>query len=535
MKARAVGIAYRWHRVLGGVLAAIVFTLSLSGAMSVFKDDLETWTLAARITCDSATVRTPEHAMRLFETLADSSWSARRLELHDECPGPTLRLKDGRIFAVGTDGVPIRIDGMGGIADFLVNYHTRLFLGREGRWLVGILGIGMLGSLVTGVIVHHKILRQLFSLRLGRSLRLLLSDLHKLLGSWTLPFTAVIAITGIWLGVANLFVNDEALIRAAAAKAPVPAGLFRFDSSQGNGTSRPNLDRLVVRARSLLPGFEPVFIDFRDIDGAPAFTVAGNLRGALFRRHVGGAVFDDRGRALARHAPGDLSSAVRLHFAAAPLHFGDFSGIGVRVLYAVSGLFAAALVAVGASLRWERFRYQEPDTGIPVGDRVTGGAMAGSYVATLALPALAVSTGLGPSFAGGMRLGQIFDGSAAPVLGAFLGLWMLSALGFGLARSPRSMWRAALLCGAGLFAGAVAIAAWPMSAVTGGFASQGGMFHEVTLVLGGLAALQLLAALSLMRAVRRQQPAQLRWGVRRALGNSRTTALFRHNRENSER
>ncbi|MCQ9372279.1 PepSY domain-containing protein, partial [Corynebacterium sp. 35RC1] len=81
--------------------------------------------------------------------------------------------------------------------------HVFLFFGP--RWIVGFLGVAMLVLIATGIVIHRKILAELFTQRWGRSLRVVTSDLHKSAGIWGLGFHILIAGTGAWLGVAPLF------------------------------------------------------------------------------------------------------------------------------------------------------------------------------------------------------------------------------------------------------------------------------------------------------------------------------------------
>ncbi len=51
------------------------------------------------------------------------------------------------------------------------------------RWIVGFLGVVMAVLIGTGIVVHRKIIAELFTQRWGRSLRVVMSDLHKAAGT----------------------------------------------------------------------------------------------------------------------------------------------------------------------------------------------------------------------------------------------------------------------------------------------------------------------------------------------------------------
>ena len=89
------------------------------------------------------------------------------------------------------------------LGQYLRMLHVFLFFGP--RWIVGFLGAAMLVLIATGIVIHRKILAELFTQRWGRSFRVVMSDLHKSAGIWGLGFHILIAATGAWMGLAPLF------------------------------------------------------------------------------------------------------------------------------------------------------------------------------------------------------------------------------------------------------------------------------------------------------------------------------------------
>ncbi|MEM8703329.1 MAG: PepSY-associated TM helix domain-containing protein, partial [Pseudomonadota bacterium] len=72
------------------------------------------------------------------------------------------------------------------------------------RILVGLVGIAFLLLILTGIVAHTKFTKELFTLRYLKSVRLKWQDSHKVMGLWTSPFAAMIALTGAFLGVIAL-------------------------------------------------------------------------------------------------------------------------------------------------------------------------------------------------------------------------------------------------------------------------------------------------------------------------------------------
>jgi uncharacterized iron-regulated membrane protein len=87
----------------------------------------------------------------------------------------------------------------------LSHLHTDLHLPNPwGGYLVGLAGMAMLLAIIAGIFIHVKWRKEFVMLRPKRSWRLLLTDQHKLLGLWSLPFTLILAFTGTILGLLGL-------------------------------------------------------------------------------------------------------------------------------------------------------------------------------------------------------------------------------------------------------------------------------------------------------------------------------------------
>ena len=93
-------------------------------------------------------------------------------------------------------------------SEFLTALHINLHLPRTwGIFLVGLTGVALLSSLISGLFAHPRIFRDAFHLRLGGSRRLQEADLHNRIGVWALPFHVLVSLTGALLGLTTIIVG----------------------------------------------------------------------------------------------------------------------------------------------------------------------------------------------------------------------------------------------------------------------------------------------------------------------------------------
>ncbi len=78
-----------------------------------------------------------------------------------------------------------------------LHYSLNLHWKDLGYWIVGLAALIMLVALVTGVIMHRKLFRELFTFRPKKSNQRSILDLHNLTGVVALPFHFMFAFTGL--------------------------------------------------------------------------------------------------------------------------------------------------------------------------------------------------------------------------------------------------------------------------------------------------------------------------------------------------
>lgn len=387
MSERLIKQHYMLHTWCGIVLGLFLFLLCFSGALAVYKDDLSQWserTAASR----SGDCRIGVDAA--FSSLRERAGSAeiRRLSLPQGGNGYyLLRLKDGSRIALDRCGEETSA-GAALLADFFVNLHTRLFFGHEGRWLVGVAGLGMLASLVSGLLFYPKLWRAFFTQRWSRSLRLALSDLHKTVAVWALPFHLLITLTGIWLGLYGLIIPAAQFIRAPEAPPVKMKTAGRPAAPPPARETPPALGALLERAQTAVPGLQPLFVDFKE----GMVEVRGNLPGHLVQRHRAGVDFEGgSGAPLMVHDPRRQALPGRLHDMMMPLHFGDWGGDMLKAVYLLLGIAGAALALSGVAV-WAEKRVRHAGLfGGPAlwPGRLLAGVGGGGAVAVLAMPLVA--------------------------------------------------------------------------------------------------------------------------------------------------
>ncbi len=351
-------VLHSWAGIVTGLL---MFIVCFSGAVVVFKNEIDLWANPSLAQLPRSAEPAP-----LDTVLA---------QLQARYPGATVEtiaLPDGvnpSYFAFARErGAPantrtkvaLRSDTgevVGPVDSQLGQYlrmlHVFLFFGP--RWIVGFLGVAMLVLIGTGIVIHRKILAELFTQRWGRSFRVVMSDLHKSAGIWGLGFHILIAATGAWMGLAPLFEQGYKYVSTRAEAAPSAAA--RKAAPAAEPAVMQSLDALHRAAQQAVPGLEVRYVSLRRWGTG---TAEAGFTGGIGDHLASTARVDMNAATGAVKKMLDPRTAgfwSLVNSLMEPLHFGDFGGLALKWLYFILGLTPAFLSASG-TLIWLDSRQQ---------------------------------------------------------------------------------------------------------------------------------------------------------------------------------
>ena len=365
---------YGLHSWSGIVLGLFVFVVCFTGCFALFYHEIQTWEDPARRLelAENPVDIDPILTAWVEETAAGEEIEFLRLSYPSETEpyyttmfGVHPEGEKAEFFTARWDTTTgARLPERGaGLSEWLLDFHRDLMwpegLGgrRIGRTLVGIAGIVLMLSIISGVVIHTKIFQELFTLRFFRSVRLKWQDTHKILGLWGLPFYSMIAVTGAFLGVVAILApivailtfkgDEEALIEAVVGKPLEPAGI--------EAPMYPLMAVGTLRAET--SGFAPSFVFAQNWgDSNARYDVYFEADTEL--AHVEAIQLNGvTGARVANSRMDTVTPAQRVTNAVSPLHYATFGGIALKLLYFILGLSLAVITAFGLMLWIERRLY----------------------------------------------------------------------------------------------------------------------------------------------------------------------------------
>ena len=237
-----------------------------------------------------------------------------------------------------------------GVMELLLRLHTDLFAGHAGKLWLGLMGLLLLLALLSGAVLYGPYMGKLKfgTVRRERATRVRWLDLHNLLGICTLVWCVVVGATGVintwadlvvkhWQGdqlAALLAPYREQAAIAAQARAPceqtlqaalthTPGMALAFVAFPGTAFSSPHHDTFFMRGNTPLTSqlLQPILVDARTAQTSAAPALPWYLSALMLSQ---------------------------------PLHFGDYGGMPLKLLWALLDIVTLVVLGSGVYLWLQR-------------------------------------------------------------------------------------------------------------------------------------------------------------------------------------
>lgn len=265
--------------------------------------------------------------------------------------GHAVRM-DGRTGDVLLDG-PLYTQDRFSFMGIMLSLHVDLFASLPGELFLGVMGLLFCIAIVSGVVLYGPFMKKLAfgTVRAGRSTRLKWLDLHNLLGIVTLVWAFVVGFTGV--------INELSTPLFQLWQSTELVRILAPYKGQGVPAELSSAQAAADTARKALPGNEVSFIAFPgNAFGSPHHYIAW-MRGAtpLTSKMNTPVLIDGRN--------GELTTVAKMPWyltaleLSRPLHFGDYGGLPLKIIWAVLDLITIVVLVSGLYLWLARRRATE--------------------------------------------------------------------------------------------------------------------------------------------------------------------------------
>lgn len=232
----------------------------------------------------------------------------------------------------------------GGLTLFLLRLHVDMFAGLPGKLLLAFMGILFVLAIISGTVLYLPFMRRLkfATVRQDKSTRLRWLDLHNLIGVVTLTWALVVGVTGVISASADLII-------AAWRQDSLSAMIEPYKNAPLLSHRAPATELLSIAAKAA-PGMEPDFIAFPGTRFSSEHHYAVFMKGSThLTSHLLTPVLIDAST-LAVTATAERPWYMDAMGMSQPLHFGDYGGMPMKILWAVLDVLTIVVLVSGIYL-----------------------------------------------------------------------------------------------------------------------------------------------------------------------------------------
>ncbi|MBV7484054.1 PepSY domain-containing protein [Bordetella sp. BOR01] len=380
---RKFKVVHTWTGILSSIMLFIAF---YAGALAIFKPEITLWTQADKqLPAGSANIdalaaaffhpdtHPPARAMLALPHREDA---AARIYYTAEGEHRLAYLDQaGRLRHIGNAAAGTDLRSGQTVGDFVDDVHRKGGLPMDletSEPIIGIVSLLYAVALIAGVVVLlPSLVKDLFLLRITHNVRRMWLDAHNVLGLTSLPFHIVMALTAVTFGLHDWIYSAQGKMIYPAGKDPYAAALAAPSPPQAPDAMRALApSELLAHLRQAAPAFEPralIYSTGRDGTQNPEVRVAGaDERHFLRDGRIGYAFIDQFSGQLGEttYLPGHQTAMAATLSSFFGLHFGNFGGLPVRILYVILGVLGA-LVFYSGNLLWIEARLKKSRPGQP--------------------------------------------------------------------------------------------------------------------------------------------------------------------------
>ena len=230
------------------------------------------------------------------------------------------------------------------VMDFILRLHTDMFLDLPGMLFLGLMGLLFAAAVVSGVVLYAPFMRKLDfgTVRRRQSPRVKWLDYHNLLGIVTTGWLLLVGLTGV--------INTLEKPIIDAWRSTALADLIEGLETAGTAASMASIDRAVSQARGQAPDMVLQFVAFpgSDFSTPGHYAIFFHGRSPATERIITPVLVDvTDGTSEGLRAMPWFVQALSL---SRPLHFGDYGGLFLKLIWAVLTVLTIVILASGLYL-----------------------------------------------------------------------------------------------------------------------------------------------------------------------------------------
>jgi uncharacterized iron-regulated membrane protein len=380
MSKRNYNVFFHTHTVSGIVISVALYIIFFAGAFALFKDEILVWEEGKAIKHVQRNEINYDSILEILDTKYDLTGRDIEIDLAKEEDNLFIYLlsskdslasesaKTPHFFSFNiTTNEEKRYHEYYGIGEFLYRLHFFHQIPTVGIYLAGFIAFFFLFAIVTGTIVHwKKIVLNFYKFNPKIALKRVWADAHTSLGIIGLPFQFMFAVTGAYFCLSLLVLlpanflyegNQTKLLEDLRPERKT------YEWSERINQELPSVNSFVKEYSNTWSNFSGTHLYIRNYKGDNCkYVLQGNLADKDRFVGLGRVVYDAvKKEVITVKNPKELNYIEDVQKVLTRLHFGNFGGVLLKVVYFILALITCFVIITGV-LIWVEARNKKSAT-----------------------------------------------------------------------------------------------------------------------------------------------------------------------------
>lgn len=338
------------HSGIGLAVSVLMYLVCITGTVAVFYPEFERWEQPQVQEYSALPSTVLNDATKAFYQASPKSEKPLYIVMPTN-ELPRAHISDGETeFWLNQDGsLSEAVESHW--THLLTELHVNLYLPQQlGLVIVGILGVMMTALIISGVLAHHRILKDAFRLRWGGTGQQQQIDLHNRLSVWALPFHFVIAVTGAFFGIVGLLIVSATELHYNGDRDALIADIYGTDPKVTEQAPVIDYVKAFESLAQVAPQATPIYTVVQSPNTTSQYLeIAATLPNRLIYSEI--YRFSAAGEYLDHQGFSDGPTFRQVVYSVYRIHFGHFGGYPTKIAYVLLGL-ALTIVCVSGINIW---------------------------------------------------------------------------------------------------------------------------------------------------------------------------------------
>jgi uncharacterized iron-regulated membrane protein len=228
---------------------------------------------------------------------------------------------------------------MKSMMDWMAGFHQNFHVGKTGEWILAVFSLIFLVTLLSGFWLYRNHILPVLLFRRSVFRR---NNLHQLIGVYALLFNLMFGITGAWM-----------------QRYVFKAGFYSASNFQPVRKASPGLtfsmDSALANMQKQYHQFSPAVIYFAQTKTGSTVVYGSNAFNSFIhsKQYADMIMLNPAGQISSTNFVADIDPASRYDIINAQVHYGQYGGLAVKLIYALFGI-SGALLSITGFISWRR-------------------------------------------------------------------------------------------------------------------------------------------------------------------------------------